>query len=283
VNRKKWLEKILLGVKGFFIGSGFILPGVSGGAMAAIFGIYERLISFIADIRKDFKKNIIYFSPVIVGAVAGLFVFSVLMTALFESYEPQMRWFFIGCIVGTLPALEKQSRKKGRTRGNVIAAVVTFLIATVILVLINYFTVGVSNAEHKEFPIWSWVIAGVTIGLGVIVPGLSPSNFLVLFGMYGSMSYGISTLDFFVIIPLALGMLVCVFALAKVMKIFMERKYAAMFHFILGIVLASTLLIIPLDYNYLQLATLVCVLAMVLGALLGRWMSNLEEKYVPEK
>lgn len=282
MNKKKWLEKTLLGVKGFFVGSGFILPGVSGGAMAAIFGIYERLISFIADIRKDFKKNIIYFLPVIVGAIAGLFFFSVIMTALFENYEPQMRWFFIGCIIGTLPALEKQSKKKGRTRGNVTTAVITFLISTVILMLINYFTTDVSNAEHKDFPIWSWVIAGITIGLGVIVPGLSPSNFLVLFGMYGSMSYGISTLNFSVIIPLALGMLTCVFSLAKIMKIFLEKKYAAVFHFILGIVLASTLMIIPLDYNYLQLGTLVCVLVMALGVLLGRWMSNLEEKYVPE-
>lgn len=282
MKQKKWLEKVLLGVKGFFIGSGFILPGVSGGAMAAIFGIYERLITFIADIRKDFKKNIIYFLPVIIGALAGLFFFSVVMTALFESYEPQMRWFFIGCILGTLPALQKQSKKKGRTRGNIITAVVTFLIATVVLVLINYFTAGVSNADHQDFPIWSWVIAGVTIGLGVIVPGLSPSNFLVLFGMYGSMSYGISKLDFSVIIPLGIGMVVCVFALAKVMKIFLEKHYAVMFHFILGIVLASTLMIIPLDYNYLQWGTLICVLAMVLGALLGRWMSNLEEKYVPD-
>lgn len=282
MNRKKWLEKILLGVKGFFIGSGFILPGVSGGAMAAIFGIYERLISFIADIRKDFKKNIIYFFPVIIGALAGLFFFSVIMTALFESYEPQMRWFFIGCIIGTLPTLQKQSKKKGRTRGNILTAVITFIIAVVILVLINYFTAGVSNAEHKDFPIWSWAIAGIVIGLGVIVPGLSPSNFLVLFGMYGSMSYGISSLDFSVMIPLAIGMLACVFALAKVMKIFLEKKYAGMFHFILGIVMASTLMIIPLDYHYLQPGTFICVLAMILGALLGRWMSNLEEKYVPE-
>ena len=282
MKQKKWLEKVLLGVKGFFIGSGFILPGVSGGAMAAIFGIYERLISFIADIRKDFKKNFIYFFPVIIGALAGLFFFSVVMTALFESFEPQMRWFFIGCILGTLPALQKQSKKKGRTRGNVITAVITFIVATVILVLINYYTAGASNAEHREFPVWSWVLAGITIGLGVIVPGLSPSNFLVLFGMYGSMSYGISKLDLAVIIPLGIGMLACVFALAKVMKIFLEKKYAVMFHFILGIVLASTLMIVPLDYNYMQWGTLICVLAMGLGVLLGWWMSSLEEKYVPD-
>ena len=54
-------EWFLRFVKGMFIGSGFILPGVSGGALAAIFGIYERIISFLAHITKDFKENVRFF------------------------------------------------------------------------------------------------------------------------------------------------------------------------------------------------------------------------------
>ena len=63
-NAKDWLLRF---VKGMFIGSGFILPGVSGGALAAIFGIYERIISFLAHITKNFKENVLYLflSPLI--------------------------------------------------------------------------------------------------------------------------------------------------------------------------------------------------------------------------
>lgn len=50
------VDWILRFIKGIFIGSGFILPGVSGGALAAVFGVYERIISFLAHITRDFKK-----------------------------------------------------------------------------------------------------------------------------------------------------------------------------------------------------------------------------------
>ena len=67
---KDWMLRF---VKGMFIGSGFILPGVSGGALAAVFGMYERLISFLAHITKNFKENVLFFLPVGLGGVTGIF------------------------------------------------------------------------------------------------------------------------------------------------------------------------------------------------------------------
>lgn len=276
------MEKFLLFIKGFFIGSGFILPGVSGGAMAAVFGIYERLISFIADIRKDFKKNVIFFFPVGLGGLFGIYVLSIVITILFGKYETQLLWFFVGCIFGTLPALNKQVKKHGREKKHVAILVVSTVLSAVLLIIMNRSTEAVDNASLKSFPIWSWLLAGVMIGLGVVLPGLSPSNFLVLFGMYGSMSYGISKLDMAVVIPLIVGVMACVLSLSKVMKKLMEKAYAVVFHIIFGIVISSTLMIIPLDYNYLQPAALVCVVTLALGILLGKWMSDLEDKYVPQ-
>ena len=60
-NKSDWFLRF---IKGMFIGSGFILPGVSGGALAAVFGIYERIISFLAHITKNFKENVLFFIPV---------------------------------------------------------------------------------------------------------------------------------------------------------------------------------------------------------------------------
>lgn len=56
-NKSDWFLRF---IKGMFIGSGFILPGVSGGALAAVFGIYERIISFLAHITKNFKENVLF-------------------------------------------------------------------------------------------------------------------------------------------------------------------------------------------------------------------------------
>lgn len=104
---------ILRFVKGMFIGSGFILPGVSGGALAAIFGIYERIISFLAHITKNFKENVLYFIPVGLGGITGVFLLSFAVSFLLGAYETIILWFFVGCIIGTVPALWKEAGKKG--------------------------------------------------------------------------------------------------------------------------------------------------------------------------
>ena len=67
MNAKKTIDWLFRFVKGMLIGSGAILPGVSGGALAAVFGIYEKMIAFLSDLRKDFVKNVIFFIPVGLG------------------------------------------------------------------------------------------------------------------------------------------------------------------------------------------------------------------------
>jgi putative membrane protein len=125
----------------------------------------------------------------------------------------------------------------------------------------------------------TWLFAGALIGLGAIVPGLSPSNFLVYFGMYKPMTDGIKDLDLGVILPVGLGAVACVLLLSKVMDMIFNRAYTGLVHFIFGIVLASTVMIIPRDAVYSTGVILVCIIALLGGILLGYWMSGLEEKY----
>lgn len=273
---QKRIDWILRLVKGVFIGSGFILPGVSGGALAAVFGIYERLIGFIANITKDFKKNVLYFLPVGIGGALGVFLLSFAVSFFLGAYETQILWFFIGCILGTLPALWKQAGKKGRNAGHLAilagSAVAGYL-------FLRYGETMIGGQMPLNFA--TWVMAGGIIGLGAVVPGLSPSNFLVYFGMYKPMADGIKALDFTVIFPIALGGAACVLALSKVMNHIFSKAYAGLFHCILGIVLASTLMIVPKNMDYLSLGALVCVAACIGGVALGGWMSSLEERYKP--
>lgn len=265
---------ILRFVKGMFIGSGFILPGVSGGALAAIFGIYERIITFLAHITKNFKENVLYFIPVGLGGITGVFLLSFAVSFLLGTYETIILWFFVGCIIGTVPALWKEAGKKGRSNRELVILVVSFLAGFLFL------WKGAGLFSEVPQNLWTWMIAGGLIGLGMIVPGLSPSNFLVYMGMYKAMSDGIKTLDLSVIIPIAIGGIVTVLGLSKVMDYIFSKAYAQLFHFIMGIVLASTIMIIPTNYvgftvgNYLA-----CVALCIAGIALGAWMSRLEEQY----
>lgn len=267
---------ILRFIKGIFIGSGFILPGVSGGLFAAVFGIYERLIRFIANITQDFIKNVIYFLPVGLGGLFGTFLLSIAMSYLLGNFEVQILWFFIGYIVGTLPALWKQAGMKGRGGKHV---VIMFISAALGFVILNL-TTGMSGGMVPQ-TFATWIMAGGIIGLGVVIPGLSPSNFLVCMGMFKPMTDGIKSLDLAIIIPLGLGSILVVLALSKVMNYIFSKAYTGLFHIILGVVLTSIIMIVPTNFNYLSAETFLLVAILTIGIVLGYWMSSLEERYKP--
>ncbi len=268
------VDWVLRFVKGIFIGSGFILPGVSGGALAAVFGVYERIISFLAHITRDFKKNVLFFIPLGLGGITGIFLFSFVVSFFLGAYEAQILWLFVGCILGTVPALWRQAGKNGRQSNHIVILVAAFFISFVFML---YGERLFGGNVPQNFA--TWIIAGALIGLGIIVPGLSPSNFLVYMGMYKDMADGIKELDFMVIIPIGVGAVLSVLLLSKLVDVVFKRAYASLFHGILGLVFASTVMIIPRNYNYLSPGTLICVVLCAAGIALGYWMCALEKKY----
>ncbi len=277
MNVKKRADWILRFVKGIFIGSGFILPGVSGGALAAVFGIYERIISFLSNITKDFRKNVLFFLPVGLGACAGIFGFSFVVSYMLGNAATYSTWFFIGCVVGMVPALLKQSGKQGRKAFHVALMLVVTALAYFLLKLL-------ANTRFANLPenLFTWLLAGFLIGLGIIVPGLSPSNLLLYMNLYEPMSGGIKDLNFGVIVPLFLGVVACVLLLSKLMNFIFARAYASLYHIILGVVFASTLAIVPFDFNYLAIGGVYSLLSCLAGAALAYGMSMLDDKYKPE-
>jgi len=257
--------------KGIFIGSGFILPGISGGVLAAVFGLYERMIKFLANIRENFKENFFFFLPVGLGGLFGVFIFSVFLSYFFEIAEVQLTWFFIGCIGGTLPQLWKQAGKFGRNKSHIAALIISAVAAFVFLIVIDLAIVG-------EFPqnIYTWTFAGGLIGLVAIVPGLSAANLLIFFDIYEPMTNGIASGDFAVIIPLMIGAVITVFAFSKLMAFVLRKAYSGLFHSIIGFVVASTLLIIPWEFNYISVGGLICLAAAALGVAVVQWICRLE-------
>jgi len=286
MKANRWTDWIFRFVKGIFIGSGFILPGVSGGALAAVFGIYERIISFLSNVFKDFRENLLFFIPVGLGALFGMFALSFVVSFMLGSAQVYTLWFFIGCIVGMLPALFRQSAKKGRKPWHLLlmAAVcaASFALLNVLKPAESQEAAQAAAAAAQHGPL-TWLMAGGLIGLGVIVPGLSPSNLMVYMNLYKPMADGIKGLDLMVVAPLLVGALACVVLLSKLMHYIFSRAYAVLYHCILGFVLASTLIIVPFDFNYLSLGLVWCIAACAAGAALAYSMSRLEDKYKPQE
>lgn len=273
-NPLSWLINFF---KGMLIGSGAILPGVSGGALAAIFGLYEPIITFLADMRKNFWSNVKYFLPVGIGGLFGVFVLATPIDYGLQDFPVHVLWGFIGAILGTFPSLYKEAGKEGRDTKHIIIAIVTAIVTFWILVYAN-------NNLNVEVPqnTLAWLFSGGIFASGMIVPGLSPSNFLIYFNLYQPLTEGIRMLDFSIIVPVGIGGIVVVLLFSRLMRYIMDRAYANVFHFILGVVIASTVIIAPdpaLYSGFGAMDYLSVVIVFIVGLALGIWMGRLEDKY----
>jgi len=202
-------------------------------------------------------------------------IFSIFVKWIFESYSVQGIWLFVGFIVGTFPSLYKTSGQQGRKFYH--------WIILVVLAAGMYFFMGWMKTIHNvtltpSFLIW--IMSGALIGLGVVIPGMSSSNFLIYLGLYEAMAAGISRLDLGVIIPLVLGGIACVLLFAKLVSWLFKKFYTTMYHIILGIVVGSTLAIIPWAIQGWTIA--ICILLFLVGAVLSFLLAKLDEKYPHE-
>jgi putative membrane protein len=275
-TQNKVFDWILRLLKGVLVGIGFITPGLSGGVLAVVFGIYEPLMRFLGNLREKFIKNVLFFIPVGIGGVIGVVAFSAVVDFAFENYAAQFTWLFIGFIAGTFPSLFKTAGKKGRAGWHWGVLALT-AVGTVFLMR------GLENMTNVQLaPSFSnWLLSGAMIGLGVVVPGMSPSNFLIYLGLYQPMASGIRNLDLGVIVPLTLGLLLCVLLLARLISWLFKKFYTVMYHLILGIVVGSTIVIIPEGVRGWTIA--ICAVLFLVGALVSYGLAKLDERYAREE
>ena len=269
-----WMIQFL---KGMVIGSGAILPGVSGGALTAIFGLFEPIVRFLADIKKDFLENILYFLPVGLGGVFGVFVLASPIDFALTNYPVHILWFFIGIITGTLPFLYKEAGKKGREGKDIFIVLITAVLA---FLFMHYGdSLIVANLSRN---LGTWILAGFIFAMGFMTPGLSSASFLIYLNLYQPLTEGIRQLNFSIIIPLAISGVFSILILSKIMRFLMNRAYTTVFHVILGLVIASTIIIAPersLYTSYQLFDYLIVLIVFIIGLGIGYWMGQLEEKY----
>jgi len=270
------LDWIIRFLKGILVGIGFITPGLSGGVLAVVFGIYEPLMRFLGNLRHQFIKNALFFLPVGIGGVLGVVAFSAVVDFAFTNYAALFTWLFIGFIAGTFPSLIKTSGKQGRKWWHWLLLILTAA-GTVFLMR---WMAGIRVVQLSP-SFANWTLSGALIGLGVVVPGMSPSNFLIYLGLYQPMAFGIRSLDLGVIVPLALGGLLCVLLLARLISWLFKKFYAFMYHFILGIVVGSTIVIIPEGVRGWTIAF--CALLFLIGAAISYALAKLDEKYARDE
>ena len=232
-------------IRGFAIGIAFIIPGFSGGSVAAILGIYEKLVTAIADIFKSFKKSLITLLPIGIGMVAGIISLLYPLGWALEKFPLPTVCLFVGLSLGGLPSITEKLHGKFKPQ-NAISLFIPLLFAVALCFLPVGSDVDLLNLKFGGYILL--VIIGLLGSSALVIPGISGSMLLLILGYYNPLIKLITEnlLAFvnvgkalFVLGCVALGVAVGFFLISIIMKKLL-RNYPRRTHFaILGFIVGS--------------------------------------------
>ncbi len=232
------MKTFILMLKGFIIGSSMSVPGVSGGTMAILLGIYDRLISSISHFTKDVKGNLLYLAKFLLGSLLGIGTLAFLISWLLERFPLPVAFFFLGAVVGGVPAIYKKTRESKFG----VSSAVYILMGLAIIVGIGFIPKGVFTVANGFglSNIIMWLAGGIIIAIALVLPGISTSHMLLVLGMYETTLAAIKSFDFAYILFLALGVGIGVILTTRPLEWTMNKFPHRTYCIILGFVIGST-------------------------------------------
>ena len=242
------MQFILRILEGALIGLGAVLPGISGGVLCVVFGVYKPLMEVLGNPLKNWKKHLNLLVPIVIGVVVGFLGIAKLLGFLLDRYPGPSVFLFVGLIAGMLPSLFREAGEQGRTKNSFIGMAIAFVIVFALLVCLMF----VFNLTIP-FNFFTRLFCGFSLALSIIAPGMSFSTFLMPLGLYQPFVEGIGNLDFAVLIPVAIGAVVTFVLFVRGVNYMLKRHYSVMFHSIIGVVIAATLLT-PFEKELLEVA-----------------------------
>lgn len=292
------MKQIILFIKGVIIGFANVIPGVSGGTMAYIMGIYEQLTGAIGDflIKKENRiKNLVFLIIIGFGAITGIILFARFFSIMLSADDLRLftYFFFVGLIVGSIPFIVKM-QKDMRPKP---ARLALMLFAIAVIVGLS-FTGGQSaltqNPEVKD--VWFSIlkITDIDIGYGIwlfvcglmaagsmVLPGFSGSALLISLGEYKNILYFVDQRMIVPIVFVMAGAIPGIIFFAKIINIMLKKYPSATNYFILGLVFAS---IYQISLELTEVADssiniiLFCTISLVIGFVMSYFLSKISVK-----
>lgn len=258
-------------IKGLTIGLSMVVPGVSGGTMAIILGLYDRLIRSVGSFFADWKGNFIFLATVGMGGIMGILLSSRFMGAVIDAYPIPTQFLFMGIIVGGLPVLYKKSKEAGSHGWHDYAFFI--LGAAVVYFLSPEPETAGELAKASGFGgFMALFIAGIIIAVALVLPGISTSFALLALGLYGLVLGAVNSFNLPLLLPLLLGVAVGTLATTKAIEFLLNTFPAKSYMAILGFVAGALVPVFPGLPNGSQAPSSILLFVLGTGAmfLLGK-------------
>jgi putative membrane protein len=242
-SRRMKVISIINFFKGIAISVSTLVPGVSGGTMAIILGVYDDLIHSVGSFFEDWKKHGRLLLEIGLGAIAGIALFAPFIERTINNYPIETGFFFMGVVFGGVPVLYKRASSKGKNVYDYLYLIIGLLIALAMSREPEAATAMAAAGGGKS--IIFLVLAGIIISVALILPGISGSFMLLILGLYDVTLNAINTLNIPFLIPLVIGCVIGTIATTKTIERLLNKHPGKTYMLILGFILGSILPIYP--------------------------------------
>ncbi len=279
-------KSIMLVIKGFIMGIANIIPGVSGGTLALILGIYEEFIGAISHFFSNFKKNIRFLIPIVIGMGLAILSLSNVIDYSYKHFPIPTTLFFMGLVLGGIPLLagKVKGKKDSKKATSYIIFSLTFLLVIFMAVSKSLFGTGeaIDLANLSGIGYILLFIVGVVAAATMVIPGVSGSLVLMLLGYYYPVIAVIKEFtkfknlgsNFLILGVFGIGVLIGIVLISKLIE-FLFKKYETKTYFgVLGFIVASviaiplsTALSIKISFSIVQI--LIGIVFLGLGSIIS--------------
>ena len=285
---KKIKDNFILFIKGFIMGIANVIPGVSGGTLAVILGVFKDFVGSISNIFKSFKKSVLFLLPIVLGMGVAVVASSKLIETCLNYYPLATILFFVGLILGGVPILFNKIKGEMKSIPNYIIFIIMFSF----ILLFTFVISGEKNVELVSLTFIDYIllfIVGAVASASMVIPGISGSMVLMTVGYYNSILAIISDIFNFenfwhnvsILIPFGLGVIVGILLIAKLITFLLNKFEVKTYFAIFGFIFSSLIVIFfknNINFNIIEF--IIGLFLMVGGFLISYFIAkfNKEDK-----
>ena len=274
------MKSLKILVKGMISGIGAVAPGLSGGILLVLLGLYQKTIRALGTLFKNFKENFKFLFPLVCGIGIGAVIFIKIMKFLLDTFPMQTKFGFFGLILGTIPMFYKEVTKKGYKKKYYLIVLATLLLGLYIFQF---------KTELLDLSTSGDMLRGLVIGLSyacsIAMPGIDSASTMSTFGVYdskGGFIDSVDKLDFAVLIPAGIAVVVGILILSFFMNILLKKQYTITFSVIFGFFLSIVPSIMLHENDFLSAfglnpASIISCVLLVIGVLASYFFSKIKK------
>ena len=229
-------------IQGMIIGIAGIIPGLSGGAIAAATGLYEPAIHAIVNLKKDFVKNARYLLPLAIGGAAGFLLFSKILDKVMLTEVHLVIYIFLGFVVGSVTSLIKEANSNGFKKIYFVPMIIAFLAVSAIgLIPVSD---GGGASGNSTNPLYL-ILSGSILAIGTLIPGVVASFILMHLGWYEGMISAIADVEIVNMLLIGAGFAVTALLILKLVDYIFRKFRGFAYYGVIGFLAASMVIVFP--------------------------------------